>query len=250
MENVIVKFKNVTLAFNHKKVLDNVSFELKQRQDALLVGSSGAGKTTILKLMLGLIKPDAGQIILMDKDINKLHLGSLNEIRQKFGLVFQSGALFDSLTVEENVGFFLRENLKLDEGEIKKRVSDILRFLKIEDAADQYPDALSGGMIKRVAIARVVVAYPKVLLYDQPVDGLDPATSRKVVSLVKNLRDLFDHTSLIVTHEINYFTDIIRRCLVLDMGKIVYDGKPDESVFDHLGKKKEKSEHTVYGDIE
>ncbi len=240
MENVIVKFDRVSLSYNSKKILHNLSFELHPKQDALLVGSSGAGKTTILKLMLGLVRPDSGRIIVMDKNINQLDDGSLNDIRRQFGLVFQSGALFDSLTVEENVGFFLRENMKLDEDEIQKRVREILEFLELKDAVKQYPDALSGGMVKRVAIARVVVAYPRVLLYDQPIDGLDPVTSRKVVALIKNLREHYNHTSLIVTHEINYFTDIIRRCLVLHNGEIIYDGEPDEAVFDQLGNEKDK----------
>jgi phospholipid/cholesterol/gamma-HCH transport system ATP-binding protein len=229
-----IRFENVSLAFEKKKVLDNLCFEIKPYESVLLVGSSGAGKTTILKLILGLLEPDAGDIYILGQDITLFDEDQMNEIRHKFGLVFQSGALFNSLTVEENIGFFLIEEKNLSMNELQKKVDQMLEFFELTDSRDSYPEELSGGMIKKVAIARAVISDPSILLYDEPVGGLDPLTAKKVTGLIDDLHTNYHHTTLVVTHEIHHFKDIIQRLMVLQNGTIVYDGKPDEAIFDHL----------------
>jgi phospholipid/cholesterol/gamma-HCH transport system ATP-binding protein len=233
-ENPAIRFKNVSLSFEKKKVLDKLSFEIQPYESTLLVGSSGAGKTTILKLILGLLEPDAGDIFIMGQDIALLEEDRMNQIRRKFGLVFQSGALFNSLTVEENIGFFLIENLNLSDEEVQKKVDEMLEFFELTDSRDSYPEELSGGMIKKVAIARAIISEPSILLYDEPVGGLDPVTAKKVTGLIDNLHTNYHHTTLVVTHEIYHYKDIIQRLMVLQEGTIVYDGKLDEAIFDHL----------------
>lgn len=170
----------------------------------------------------------------MGQNVSAISENELNKLRQKFGVVFQDDALFDSLTVEENVGFFLIENLKLPMNEVKKRVLEILEFLQMEDAGNLYPSELSGGMKKRVAIARAVVVNPDVLLYDEPIEGLDPITAKKVVDLIKQLTKEYGYTSVIVTHEINHFEGTINRLLLLDRKTIIYDGKFDPNIFDQV----------------
>lgn len=230
----MIEFRNVSFSFNHKQVLKEVTFKVNIGEAVLLVGSSGEGKTTILKLILGLLKPDSGDVIVMDQDISKISEKELNNLRQKFGVVFQDDALFDSLTVEENVGFFLIENLKLPSEEVEKNVVKILKFLNMEDTRNLYPSELSGGMKKRVAIARAVVVNPEVLLYDEPVEGLDPITAKKVVDLINNLTEEYGYTSLIVTHEISHFQGSVNRLLLLDRKTITYDGKVDPEIFNQV----------------
>jgi phospholipid/cholesterol/gamma-HCH transport system ATP-binding protein len=232
--NPIIRFSDVSLSFDKKKVLDKLSFEIQPYESTLLVGSSGAGKTTILKLILGLLEPDAGDIFIMGQDIALLDEDRMNEIRRKFGLVFQSGALFNSLSVEENIGFFLIENLNMSAEEVRKKVDDMLDFFELTDSRYSFPEELSGGMIKKVAIARAIISEPSVLMYDEPVGGLDPVTTKKVTGLIDNLHTNYRHTTLVVTHEIYHFKDIIQRLMVLQNGTIVYDGKLDEAIFDHL----------------
>lgn len=238
----MIEFKNVTKILNGQKVLDNVSFKVKANETVLLVGSSGAGKTTILKLILRLIEPTSGTIKVLQKDISKISEDEMNEIRQKCGLVFQDGALFDSLTIAENVGFFLKENLKLSDEKVDQRVKEIMSLLGLEKFLDYYPAELSGGMKKRVAIARAIAANPQILLYDEPTAGLDPVSSKRVVDLIGTLQKSLNHTSLIVTHIIQHFNTIGDRLLMLKNSSIVYDGDVDMSIFD---KYEDKSEMTI-----
>jgi len=230
----VIEFNNVSLCLNDRLVLNNLSFKMDPGKSVLLVGSSGAGKSTILRLILRLIKPTSGKIIIMGKNTSDISEDEMNKIRQKFGLVFQDNALFDSLSVEENVGFFLIENLHLPYEEVHRRVIEIVTFFGLEKFLDYYPSELSGGMKKRVAIARAIVTHPVILLYDEPTAGLDPLSAKKVVDLIKNLRENFDVTSLIVTHEIHHFVGSIDRLLMLKNATIAYDGAPDISILDHF----------------
>lgn len=207
-------------------ILENLSFSIEEGESVMLVGNSGAGKSTILKLILGLIKPTSGSIYIFGKNIAEMSEKQLMKIRQRFGIVFQEGALFDSLTVEENVGFFLKENLKLAGQEIQRRVWETLEFLGLDKFLHYYPAQLSGGMKKRVAVARAVVANPSGMLYDEPTAGLDPVSARRVVELVDNLRNQFNITSLVVTHEVHYFMDAVQRMIMLKDGTVAYDGAP------------------------
>jgi len=230
----LIEFDKVSLCLNNRTILKNLSFQVEKGQTLLLVGSSGAGKSTILRLILGLLKPTAGSISIMGKNISQMSEKELNEMRKKFSLVFQNGALFDSSTLLENVGFFLTENEKLPEKEVFRRVEEIMTFLGLENFLDYYPSEISGGMRKRVSIARAIVTNPECLLYDEPTAGLDPFAARKVVDLIKSLQNKFQVTSLIVTHEIHHFANVVDRLLMLKTGSITYDGPYDLSILDHF----------------
>jgi phospholipid/cholesterol/gamma-HCH transport system ATP-binding protein len=203
-------------------------------ENVLLVGSSGAGKSTILRLIIGLLKPTSGRIMVKDNNISLLSESELNEIRKKFSLVFQNGALFDSLTLQENVAFFLAENTDLPHEEILHRVVEIMTFLGLENYLDYYPSEISGGMRKRVSIARAIVTNPEVLLYDEPTAGLDPFAAKKVVDLIKNLQQKFKVTSLVVTHEIHHFVNVVDRLIMLKNGSVTYDGSYDLTILDQF----------------
>lgn len=230
----MIEFKDVTLYLSDRKVLDQLSFFVKEGELLLLVGGSGSGKSTILKLVMGLLRPDQGQVLIDGQDITHMREKDLLRIRRRFGIVFQDGALFDSLTVEENVGFYLREGLKMPEEDVKKEVCNELGNLGLRDFLDYYPAQLSGGMRKRVSIARAAIKHPKCLLYDEPTAGLDPISSQRVVDTITELHKN-NVTSIIVTHEIHYFLDIVHRMMLLRDGQIVYDGEPISDIHNWYG---------------
>ncbi len=230
----MIEFQDVTLELQGRVVLDNISFHIRQGESVLLVGSSGAGKSTIMKLILGLIKPTAGKIRILGEEITRLPEKKLLKLRQQFGMVFQGGALFDSLNVEDNVAYFLKENLQMTDAEIKVRVRQTLEFLGLSRFLHYFPSQLSGGMVKRVAIARAIVSKPKALLYDEPTAGLDPISARRVVELIQHLQEKFGTTSLIVSHEIHYFLDVAKRMLMLKGGTIMYDGEPNLDILEYF----------------
>lgn len=227
----MITFQKVSLVLGEKTILDDLSFQVEAGETMLLAGSSGAGKSTILKLILGLIRPDCGTITVMGHDITKLKEQELLEIRQNCGIVFQEGALFDSLTVEENVGFFLRENLKLDPQTVQDRVMTTLEFLEIHQYRNYYPAQLSGGIKKRVALARAIVSKPSILLYDEPTAGLDPLNAKRVVELISQLQKQNGVTSIIVSHEIHYFQNIVDKMIMLKDGKKFYEGPLNGNIY-------------------
>ncbi len=198
----MIEFQNVTKSFEDDVVLKNVSFRISQGETKIILGASGSGKSTILKLMLGLIQPDGGRIIIDDLDITRMTERELVQVRQRIGMVFQEGALFDSLSVRENVGYRLYEEHRLSEDEIELAVRRLLGFVGLEDSIDKMPSELSGGMKRRVGIARALVGTPKVVLYDEPTAGLDPITKRTIVELMIKLRDLEGVTTVFVTHDL------------------------------------------------
>lgn len=230
----MIEFDSVSLCLNNRTILKNLSFKVPKGENVLLVGSSGAGKSTILRLILGLLKPTSGRIMVVNNNISLMSESELNEIRKKFSLVFQNGALFDSLTLQENVAFFLAENTDLPREEILSRVVEIMTFLGLENYLDYYPSEISGGMRKRVSIARAIVTNPEVLLYDEPTAGLDPFAAKKVVDLIKNLQQKFQVTSLVVTHEIHHFVNVVDRLIMLKNGSVTYDGSYDLSILDQF----------------
>jgi len=197
-----IEFKNVYLAFDEQVVLDNVSFTVRQGETKLVLGGSGTGKSTVIKLILGLIKPDAGHILIDGEDIVPHDDQELMQMRRKIGMVFQEGALFDSLSVYENVAYRLTED-GIDDNEVEHEVRRMLRFVDLEDAVDKMPIELSGGMRRRVGIARALVGNPSIVLFDEPTAGLDPPTARTICELAIKLRDLEDVASIFVTHEMN-----------------------------------------------
>jgi phospholipid/cholesterol/gamma-HCH transport system ATP-binding protein len=196
-----IEFRNVTMSYDDRIVLDDVSFVVEPGETKVLMGGSGSGKSTILKLVLGLVKPDSGRILVEGEDITDYSEHELMRIRQKIGMVFQEGALFDSLTVYENVGYRLFEQ-GVPEPEIERQVRRMLRFVNLEDAIYMMPSELSGGMRRRVGIARALIGNPKIILYDEPTAGLDPPTARTICELAMKLRDLEKVSSIFVTHRL------------------------------------------------
>lgn len=199
--NPAIEFKDVTLSYDDNVVLNEVSFRVQPGETKVLMGGSGSGKSTILKLVLGLIKPNSGRILIEGEDVTDLSEGELVRVRQRIGMVFQEGALFDSLSVYENVGYRLFEQ-GVDEPEVEETVRRMLRFVNLEHAIHMAPAELSGGMRRRVGIARALVGEPKLILYDEPTAGLDPPTARTICELAMQLRDLEGVSSIFVTHKI------------------------------------------------
>src|SRR6266496_3394603 len=197
-----VVFENVELSFDWKTVLDGISFRLAHGETKAIFGVAGSGKSTILKLALGLIKPDSGRIRVLGEDITQMREDDLFELRRRVGIVFQESALFDSLTVRENVAFRLLEEGHVSEDEINQRVREALSFVELERTVNMFPSELSGGMRRRVAIARTIITHPEVLLYDSPTGGLDPVTSNTIIELVVKQRDVYQTSSLLVTHRL------------------------------------------------
>jgi phospholipid/cholesterol/gamma-HCH transport system ATP-binding protein len=242
-----IVFQDVAIAFEDKPVLDGISFRLPRGETKALFGVAGSGKSTILKLSLGLVRPDSGHIYTLGQDITQMKEEDLFELRRRIGIVFQESALFDSLTVRENVAFRLLEEGDVPEDEVEKRVREALRFVELEHTLDLLPSELSGGMRRRVAIARAIITQPEVLLYDSPTGGLDPVTSNTIIELIVKQRDVYKTSSLLVTHRLqdaftmanHYFDPKTNRMeplppgthgevpmafLILRDGKIIFDG--------------------------
>jgi phospholipid/cholesterol/gamma-HCH transport system ATP-binding protein len=197
-----VVFDDVSIEFEGKQVLDGVSFEVARGETKAVFGVAGVGKTTMLKLALGLTKPDRGHIYVLGYDVTQMREEDLFDLRRKIGMVFQESALFDSLTVRENVAFRLIEEGHVSEEDIDRRVREALRFVELEHTVDMFPAELSGGMRRRVAIARAIITEPEILLYDSPTGGLDPITSTTIVELLVKQRDVYKTTALLVTHRL------------------------------------------------
>jgi phospholipid/cholesterol/gamma-HCH transport system ATP-binding protein len=198
----VVVFENVVLAFEDKPVLDGVSFSLAHGETKALFGIAGSGKSSILKLALGLIRPDAGRIQVLGHDITEMSEDDLLVLRDRIGMIFQESALFDSLTVRDNVAFRLMEEGRVSEEEIERRVREALSFVELEHTIDRRPAELSGGMRRRVAIARAIITQPELLLYDSPTGGLDPVTSTTIVELIVKQRDVYKTSALLVSHRL------------------------------------------------
>lgn len=197
----LIVFKEVRIGFDEGDVLRGISFEVLPGETKVLLGESGSGKTLIMKLAAGLLRPDAGRIWVMGQELERMSEEDLLDFRRHIGFVFQEGALFDSLTVTENVAFRLREE-KISEAEVETRVREVLRFVEMESAIDMYPGELSGGMRRRVSIARALADRPPLVFYDSPTAGLDPVTSQTIITLILRGRDLQGVTSMLATHRV------------------------------------------------
>jgi len=197
----VVLFEDVCIGFGAEPVLEGVSFRVERGETRILLGPAGVGKSVLLKLVNGLLRPDSGRIFVFGKEISAMREEELFELRGSIGTVFQEGALFDSLTVRDNVGYRLIEE-HLREGEITRRATEALRFVEMEHTLNKFPSELSGGMRRRVAIARAIVSDPKLILYDSPTGGLDPITSTTIIELVMKQRDVQHTSSLVVTHRL------------------------------------------------
>lgn len=218
-----IEFKDVFLSFEDKTVLNGISFVVRKGETKLILGGSGGGKSTTIKLILGLLKPDSGKILVDGEDITDFDENEMMRVRQKIGMVFQEGALFDSLSVYDNVAYRLHEQ-GVNESRVEEEVVKMLRFVSLEDAIDKMPSELSGGMRRRVGIARALVGDPKIILFDEPTAGLDPPTARQICELAMKLRDLQDVSSIFVTHEMNNLKYLSSEYATLDeKGEIIYE---------------------------
>ena len=218
-----IEFRNVTMIFDDRKILNDLSFKVMKGETKIILGGSGCGKSTTIKLVLGLLKPDSGQILVDGEDITNYNEVQMMRVRRKIGMIFQEGALFDSLSVYENVAFKLHEQ-GVPEEEVEGEVRRMLRFVNLEDAIDQMPSELSGGMRRRVGIARALVGDPKIVMFDEPTAGLDPPTARTICELAMKLRDLEDVSSIFVTHEMNnleYLTS--EYAVVNEAGEVIFE---------------------------
>lgn len=205
MSDAILRFEDVSLSFDGEPALRNVTFELFQGHTAIIFGAAGSGKSVLLKTATGLLKPDSGEIYLFGQDITKLREEELFTIRAKVGVLFQEGGLFDSLNIEDNVAYPLlnqkgRQNGKLDPAKVHERVREALRFVELEQTLEKFPSELSGGMRRRVGIARATVTQPPLMLYDSPTAGLDPITANTIIALLIKARDTKNSTPIIVSH--------------------------------------------------
>jgi len=247
----VMRFEDVSIAFDHP-VLEDISFQLPRGETKILMGAAGTGKTLTLKLALGLLKPDSGRITVLGEDVTAMREQELFALRRKIGMVFQESALFDSLNVEENVAYRLIEETGQITEEIHARVLEALRFVELEHTVTLFPAELSGGMRRRVAIARAIITQPEVLLYDSPTGGLDPVTSNTIIELIVKQRDVYHTSSLLVTHRLqdaftmasHYFDreqnkmvpvgdgatpgDLNTQFLILRDGKIIFEGNAAE----------------------
>lgn len=218
-----IEFKDVLLAFDDRVVLNRLSFKVMKGETKIILGGSGGGKSTIIKLVLGLLKPDEGRVLVDGEDITDYNEVKMMSVRKKIGMVFQEGALFDSLSVYDNVAYRLHEQ-GLPEDEVEPEVRRMLRFVNLEDAIDKMPAELSGGMRRRVGIARALIGDPKIVLFDEPTAGLDPPTARTICELAMKLRDLEDVSSIFVTHEMNNLDYICSEYAVVnEQGQVVFE---------------------------
>jgi len=227
--DALIALEHVSLAFDHP-VLDDVSLAVCEGETLAIMGESGTGKSTLLKLILRLLVPDAGRVVIDGEEITHLSFEDALRVRQRMGMVFQSAALFDSLTVFENVAYPLREHTTLDEREIEARVRQKLEFVDLspDQVMDQLPSALSGGMQKRVGIARAIANDPRVLLYDEPTSGLDPLTTGTITRLIRKLQKELHVTSVVVSHDVRSSFRVASRIALLAHRRIVCCGTPDE----------------------
>jgi len=250
-----ISFRDVRVGFEEGDIVRGLSFEVFPKETLVLLGETGTGKTLSLKMAAGLLRPLEGEITVLSKQVSRMKEKELLDFRREIGFVFQEGALFDSMTVEENVAYRLREE-RVPEEEIEPKVREALRFVELEEAIDQVPSELSGGMRRRVSIARALITRPPIVLYDSPTAGLDPVTSQTIITLILRLRDIYGVTALLATHRLQdgfalanfHFDTVTNRVLrnaekhsdktfdsksstrfaVLRDGKVFFEGSPEE----------------------
>ncbi|MCM8778371.1 MAG: ABC transporter ATP-binding protein [Candidatus Omnitrophica bacterium] len=222
----MIEIINLCKSFGDKIVLENLNLKINTGETVVIIGRSGCGKSVLLKLIIGLLRPDAGEIIIDGEDITRLKGKELDRLRMKFGMLFQSSALFDSLTVKENVGFFFYEHGYTEKEKIEKRINECLNLVGLPGIEGFYPAQLSGGMKKRVALARAICMHPEIILYDEPTTGLDPITADAINNLIVELHDKIRVTALAVTHDMKSAFKIGDRIAMLYKGKIIASGTP------------------------
>ena len=224
----MIEARDLSKKFGTQRVLDGVNLQIKEGESVVIIGRSGGGKSVLLKHLVGLLKPDAGQVIIDGENIVGMNERRLLSVRHKFGMLFQGAALFDSMTVAENVGFALRREKNLAVAELTRRVSEALEMVDLPGTEKKKPSELSGGMRKRVGLARAIVYRPEIVLYDEPTTGLDPIVSDSIDQLIVRVRDRLNVTSVVVTHDMRSARRVGQRIMMLHKGKIYVEGTPEE----------------------
>jgi len=224
----MIKINNISKSFNSKKILNNVSFNINEGESVAIIGQSGVGKSVILKHINGLLKPDKGSIEIDNSIISNLSFNDLQKVRKKMAMVFQFGALFDSMSIYDNIKIAVDNLTNIDKESKNKRILDCLNLVNLSDTIDMFPSDISGGMKKRIGIARAISIKPKYLLYDEPTTGLDPITTDKIIKLMRNVQIKDNVTSIIVTHEMKIVNEMVDKVIMLYNGKIIFDGTPKE----------------------
>lgn len=232
----MIEIKNLRKSFGKNKVLDGVNLTITDGETLVIIGRSGCGKSVLLKHIIGLLTPDSGEVLIDGKNIVTMNEKELYTVRKKFGFLFQGAALFDSMTVGENVGLFLKENTNMAEDEIEKVIEEKLDIVGLKKIEHMSPADLSGGMKKRVSLARSLASEPEYILYDEPTTGLDPVMSDQIDDLIKELAEKLKVTSIVVTHDIFSVYDVADKVAMMHEGKIYFEGTPQEllDTKDHL----------------
>ena len=225
---MMIKVEDLHKSFDGNEVLKGLTLEVKRGEVIALIGGSGCGKSVLLKHVVGLMKPDRGCVIVDGKDMSTLRGRNLMQLRDRLGFLFQGGALFDSMTVFENVAFPLKEKTKLSDDLIRERVFQELEHVSLSGSEHKYPSQISGGMVKRAALARALVTDPEIMLFDEPTTGLDPVIGLAILNLINACHERFSFTGIIVTHEIPKVFDIVDRVVMVHEGVIRGDGTPEE----------------------
>lgn len=224
----LIKIKNLSKRFGDKIILDNISLDVKQGENLVVFGKSGTGKSVLLKCIVGLLNPDNGSIFIKDENITMLSQKELNKIRMHMGFLFQGSALYDSMTVRENLEFPLKRNVNISDTDAYEKVLHTLDLVSLKDSVDKMPSELSGGMKKRIGLARSIITDPEIMFYDEPTTGLDPISSKEISELILDLQKQLKMTSIIVTHDLSCANIISDRTIFLKDGKIAYQGKIEE----------------------
>ncbi len=224
----MIEIHNLYKAFGSQMILNNLSLTIRRGETKAIIGRSGVGKSVLLKNIVGLIKPDSGSIKINGVEVTNLNEKSYNKLRMEIGMVFQGGALFDSMSVGENVAFVLNEFMNLDKKTIRDRVADSLALVGLKDVEQMMPSQLSGGMKKRVSLARVLCMEPQIILYDEPTSEVDPITAAAINQLIIDLRDKLKVTSIIVTHDMNSAYLVADSIAMFYRGQVIADGKPED----------------------
>lgn len=224
----MIEISDLNKSFNNRKVLNDLNLKIDTGSTCVIIGRSGCGKSVLLKHIVGLLAPDSGKIFIDGNEVNKLTVPELNSLRMKISLVFQGGALFDSMTVGENVGFGLIEHTRIGRKELLERIEESLDLVDLRGVANLMPSELSGGMKKRVALARAICIKPEIILYDEPTTGVDPITADSINELIRSLHDKLKVTSVVVTHDMTSAYKIADRIAMMYQGRIIAEGTPQE----------------------
>ena len=229
VENPVIDIRQLKKSFGNQEILKDITLQLGSGENLVVMGKSGSGKSVLIKCLVGLLKPDSGSITILEQDVTGLQRKELNQLRQTIGFLFQSGALYDSMTVKQNIEFPLRRIKKgLTEKEIAAKVQEVLENVDLVDALNKMPSALSGGMRKRISLARTIVVDPLIMLYDEPTTGLDPVTSDEISALIMDVQKKYKTSSIIITHDVKCALHTANRMIMLKDGTVYKEGKAEE----------------------